>query len=74
MPELTDQQFNENIQSTTAEIEKIIGVKPDLFRPPFGEIEDRQVEMLNKQGYRSICGRPIQRTGAECLLKKLYQE
>ncbi|SDJ21171.1 hypothetical protein SAMN05216352_13411, partial [Alteribacillus bidgolensis] len=32
----------------------IIGVKPDLFRPPFGEIEDRQVEMLNKQGYRSI--------------------
>lgn len=54
LPELTDQQFNENIQSTTAEIEKIIGFKPDLFRPPFGEIEDRQVAMLNKQGYRSI--------------------
>ncbi|MCF6410772.1 polysaccharide deacetylase family protein [Pseudalkalibacillus salsuginis] len=54
LPELTDQQFNENIQSTSAEIEKIIGFKPDLFRPPFGEIEDRQIAMLNKQGYRSI--------------------
>ncbi|MFF2855889.1 polysaccharide deacetylase family protein [Peribacillus sp. NPDC058002] len=54
LPELTDQQFNKNIQSTTAEIEKIIGFKPDLFRPPYGEIEDRQVAMLNKQGYRSI--------------------
>jgi polysaccharide deacetylase family sporulation protein PdaB len=54
LPELTDQQLNENIESTTAEIEKITGVKPDLFRPPFGEIEDRQAALLNKQGYRSI--------------------
>ncbi|MFC0469081.1 polysaccharide deacetylase family protein [Halalkalibacter kiskunsagensis] len=54
LPELTDQQFNETIQSTTAEIEKITGVKPDLFRPPFGEIEERQVELLTEQGYRSI--------------------
>lgn len=54
LPELTDQQLNENIQATTEEIEKITGFKPDLFRPPFGEIEDRQVALLNKQGYRSI--------------------
>ncbi|MFC2947727.1 polysaccharide deacetylase family protein [Virgibacillus sediminis] len=54
LPELTDQQFNENIESTSAEIEEILGFKPDLFRPPFGEIEDQQVEMLNRQGYRSI--------------------
>ncbi len=54
LPELTDEQMNESIQSTTAEIEKIIGFKPDLFRPPYGEIEDRQAELLTKQGYRSI--------------------
>lgn len=54
LTELSDQQLNENIQSTSAEIEKITGVEPELFRPPFGEIEDRQLEMLNEQGYRSI--------------------
>jgi peptidoglycan/xylan/chitin deacetylase (PgdA/CDA1 family) len=54
LPELTDEQMNENIQSTTEEIEKVIGFKPDLFRPPYGEIEDRQVALLNKQGFRSI--------------------
>ncbi|MFB4162264.1 polysaccharide deacetylase family protein [Alteribacillus sp. JSM 102045] len=54
LPDLTDKQFIENIQSTTAEIEEITGFKPDLFRPPFGEIEDRQVALLHKQGYRSI--------------------
>ncbi|MFC0469167.1 polysaccharide deacetylase family protein [Halalkalibacter kiskunsagensis] len=54
LPELTDEQMNENIQSTAEEIEKVIGFKPDLFRPPYGEIEDRQVALLNKQGFRSI--------------------
>ncbi|GGF15152.1 hypothetical protein GCM10010954_12210 [Halobacillus andaensis] len=54
LPELTDQQMSKNIKTTNAEIEKITGVKPDLFRPPFGEIEDRQAALLKSQGYRSI--------------------
>ncbi|SEI04344.1 polysaccharide deacetylase family sporulation protein PdaB [Halobacillus karajensis] len=54
LPELSDQQMHENIKATSAEIEKVTGVKPDLFRPPFGEIEDRQAALLSGQGYRSI--------------------
>jgi peptidoglycan-N-acetylglucosamine deacetylase len=54
LPELTDQQLNDNIQSTTEVIEEITGFKPELLRPPFGEIDDRQVALLNEQGYRTI--------------------
>ncbi|USK33628.1 polysaccharide deacetylase family protein [Bacillus sp. F19] len=54
VPDLTNQQLIENVQSTTAEIEKITGVKTNLFRPPYGEIKDRQVALLNNRGYSSI--------------------
>ncbi|MFJ8071857.1 polysaccharide deacetylase family protein [Peribacillus sp. NPDC096447] len=54
LPDLTNQQFIENVQFTTAEIEKITGLKTDLFRPPYGEIQDQQVALLNNRGYRSI--------------------
>lgn len=52
--QLTDQELEKNVQATSEEIEKVTGVKTHLFRPPFGEIEDRQLEMLNEQGYHSI--------------------
>ncbi|MDT8863068.1 polysaccharide deacetylase family protein [Alkalihalobacillus sp. MEB130] len=52
--ELTDEQLIENVQSTNEEIEKITGFKPNLFRPPFGEMEDRQAGLLHQQGYRTI--------------------
>ncbi|CAM3667087.1 hypothetical protein GCM10009865_03570 [Aeromicrobium ponti] len=51
---LTDAQLTQTVQSTTDEIEKITGVKVDLFRPPYGAIHDSQIETLNKLGYRSI--------------------
>ncbi|MED3993747.1 polysaccharide deacetylase family protein [Peribacillus frigoritolerans] len=54
LPDLTNQQLIENVQFTTAEIEKITGLKTDLFRPPYGEIQDQQVALLNNRGYRSI--------------------
>ncbi|WP_173916894.1 polysaccharide deacetylase family protein [Halobacillus sp. Marseille-Q1614] len=52
--ELTDKQLNKNVESTAAEIKKVTGSRPDLFRPPFGEMEDRQVKLLDKDGYHSI--------------------
>lgn len=54
LPDLTNQQLIENVQFTTAEIEKITGLKTDLFRPPYGEIQGQQVALLNNRGYRSI--------------------
>ncbi|WP_052737904.1 polysaccharide deacetylase family protein [Bacillus sp. SA1-12] len=54
LPDLSDQELKDTIQATSEEIKKITGVKPNLFRPPYGEFEDRQIALLNKQGYRSI--------------------
>lgn len=54
LPYLTDEQFINNIESTSLEIEKVIGIKPDLFRPPYGYIKDEQVQKLNDLGYRSV--------------------
>jgi peptidoglycan/xylan/chitin deacetylase (PgdA/CDA1 family) len=54
LPDLPNEQLIENVQSTTAEIEKITGFKTDLFRPPYGEIQEQQVALLNDRGYHSI--------------------
>ncbi|WP_165967236.1 polysaccharide deacetylase family protein [Jeotgalibacillus sp. S-D1] len=54
LPDLSDKELNKTIKTTTQEIESITGTKPDLLRPPFGEIEDRQAKLLHSQGYRMI--------------------
>ncbi|SDZ78145.1 polysaccharide deacetylase family sporulation protein PdaB [Thalassobacillus cyri] len=54
LSELTKEEMQENIQNTNAVIEEVTGVKTDLFRPPFGEIKEWQLELLNKEGYESI--------------------
>ncbi len=54
LPELEEEQFIDNLQSANEEIEEIIGIKPELFRPPFGELEDHQLEWLQNQGYQTI--------------------
>jgi polysaccharide deacetylase family sporulation protein PdaB len=52
--ELTDEQLIENVHKTSEEIEKVTGFKPNLFRPPFGEMEERQAALLHQHGYRTI--------------------
>ncbi len=52
--QLTDQELEKMVQSTSTEIEKITGVKTNLFRPPFGEMNDHQLAMLNHHHYHSI--------------------
>ncbi|MCK6256335.1 polysaccharide deacetylase family protein [Fictibacillus sp. KIGAM418] len=52
--QLTDQELEKTVQSTSTEIEKITGVKTNLFRPPFGEMNDHQLAMLNHRHYHSI--------------------
>jgi len=51
---LTDSQLIQTVQSTSDEIEKVTGVKTNLFRPPYGAINDNQINTLNGLGYRSI--------------------
>ncbi|MBM7690712.1 delta-lactam-biosynthetic de-N-acetylase [Peribacillus deserti] len=51
---LTDSQLIQTVQSTTDEIEKVTGVKTNFFRPPYGAINDNQIDTLNNLGYQSI--------------------
>ncbi|MGC4378904.1 polysaccharide deacetylase family protein [Fictibacillus sp. Mic-4] len=54
LPDLTNQQFTKEVASTSEQIEKVIGFKTNLFRPPFGEIKDGQLAWLKSHGYHSI--------------------
>ncbi|GGC75681.1 hypothetical protein GCM10007216_02750 [Thalassobacillus devorans] len=54
LPELTEEEMTENILHTNTVIEEITGVKTDIIRPPFGEIDPDQLELLQKQGFESI--------------------
>jgi len=42
------------IQSTQQEMQKVVGRKPDLFRPPFGSITKADIALLNELGMRNL--------------------
>ncbi|MDM5339734.1 polysaccharide deacetylase family protein [Fictibacillus enclensis] len=50
---LTDQELEKTVESTSTEIEKTTGKKTHLFRPPYGEMNDHQLDLLNSH-YQSI--------------------
>ncbi|THE11022.1 LysM peptidoglycan-binding domain-containing protein [Bacillus timonensis] len=51
---LTDEQLNQTVHFTSEQIEILTGETTKLFRPPFGEIENRQIELLKDEGYLTI--------------------
>jgi len=54
MTQLSDAQIAEELNQTGEKIEKLIGKKPNLFRPPFGDYNDRVIEVAKANGYYSI--------------------
>jgi peptidoglycan/xylan/chitin deacetylase (PgdA/CDA1 family) len=54
MPQLSNYQINQEIDSTTAEISRIIGRSPKYFRPPYGEISDGVVNALASRRMKTI--------------------
>ncbi|WP_332698841.1 polysaccharide deacetylase family protein [Halalkalibacter lacteus] len=47
-------KVREEIQSTQAEMAKVVGKKPDLFRPPFGAYTKSDIAIFNEMGMRNI--------------------
>lgn len=47
-------EFKNEIERTEKVIEKLIGYKPRLIRPPYGEINEEQLKWAKKQGYKII--------------------
>lgn len=54
MTQLSDAQIAEELNQTGEKIEKLIGKKPNLFRPPFGDYNDGVIEVAKANGYYSI--------------------
>ena len=54
MTKLTKDEITADIKTCEAEIEKLTGVKPFLFRPPYGEYDNKVVGTLRELGYYTI--------------------
>ncbi|MFC3883992.1 polysaccharide deacetylase family protein [Bacillus songklensis] len=54
LPKLTTSQVIQQVQSTQEEIERVTGMKSDLFRPPYGAYTAADIRVLDEHGYRSI--------------------
>jgi len=50
MSKLTREEMRREINSCNDKIEAITGVRPTLFRPPYGEYCDTLIEVLNEMG------------------------
>lgn len=51
MRDMTDNQIRNEIVETTNIINNITGYKPYLFRPPYGEYNNKILEILGQEGY-----------------------
>ncbi len=47
LPQLTDEKMTSQIEDCNNKIEKIIGKRPTLFRPPYGDYNNKVVEVTN---------------------------
>lgn len=52
MNEMSDEEIRNEISETTRIIKDITGFDADLFRPPYGEYNERVLTILNEEGYR----------------------
>ncbi|MBR6708754.1 MAG: polysaccharide deacetylase family protein [Clostridia bacterium] len=54
MTELTEQQIIENVSACDDKIEAVTGVRPFLFRPPYGDYNDQVINTLRSMGHYPI--------------------
>lgn len=51
---LTSEEIVSNINTSCDKIEAITGIRPTLFRPPYGEYDDHVIETMNGMGMYTI--------------------
>ena len=54
MSQLSDTQIKEELAKVSDNVEKITGVRPTLFRPPYGDYNDRVVVVSRQEGYEIV--------------------
>ncbi len=54
MPQLSNSQMKDEIETCNKKIESITGKKPTLFRPPYGDYNNNTVEVVEQCGMKCI--------------------
>ncbi len=54
MPRLTKEQIQADLNRSNDAIEQVTGVRPTLFRPPYGEYDNKLIVTLREMGIETI--------------------
>ena len=54
MSQLTKEQIKEELQTAHQKVKTLTGVDMELFRPPFGEYDNKTIEAAEETGYYTI--------------------
>ena len=54
MNTLSEQQIKNELRMMSDKAEKLTGVRPTLFRPPYGEYNDRVISVSRAEGYEAV--------------------
>jgi len=54
MNQLSDEQIRDELRIMSDKVENLTGVRPTLFRPPYGEYNDRVIRVARAEGYEAV--------------------
>ncbi|MCI5956722.1 MAG: polysaccharide deacetylase family protein, partial [Clostridiales bacterium] len=54
MSKLSEQDIRDELRIMSDKVENLTGVRPTLFRPPYGEYNDRVVQVSRAEGYECV--------------------
>lgn len=58
---LSEEDLIDELTRLEVAMQKILGVKPRLFRPPYGNYNDESLRVLSDRGYSSQSAIPLDR-------------
>lgn len=54
MSKLTEQQIRDELRIMSDKVENLTGVRPTLFRPPYGDYNNRVISVSRAEGYEAV--------------------
>ncbi|MDR2657463.1 MAG: polysaccharide deacetylase family protein [Oscillospiraceae bacterium] len=54
MPQLSDEKMRQELKTVADQIESLTSERPTLFRPPYGDYNDRTIVVARQEGYEVI--------------------
>lgn len=54
MSQLSEQGIRDELRIMSDKVEKLTGVRPTLFRPPYGDYNDRVIRVSRAEGYEAV--------------------